>query len=44
MKVLKSYETPEMEVVEMELQGFLCESGSNAENAEMEGGEEGDDL
>ena len=44
MKVLKFYEAPEMELVEMELEGFLCGSGSNADNAEMEGGEEGDDL
>jgi len=43
-KEFKFYESPVMEIVEAELEGFLCASGSNAENAGAEGGEEGEDL
>ena len=35
-KELKFYETPVMEIVETELEGFLCES-TNAEGIEEEG-------
>ena len=38
MKDLKMYEAPACEVEEMELQGFLCASGSNG-GAENVGGE-----
>jgi hypothetical protein len=34
-KVLKMYETPSVEVVELEVEGFLCAS-TNAENADVE--------
>ena len=37
-KVMKVYETPAVEIVEMELQGIVCASfeGSNDENTEVE--------
>ena len=34
-KVLKMYETPAVEIVELEVEGFLCAS-TNADNAEVE--------
>ena len=44
-KDLKWYESPVMEVVDVEVEGqLLAGSGTNAENADMEGGEEGGDL
>jgi len=36
-KVLKMYETPAVEIVELEVEGFLCASGgSNDENFPVE--------
>ena len=35
MKTLKFYETPEVEIVDIEVEGFLCTSG-NAEGIEEE--------
>ena len=35
-KILKFYETPAVEIIETQLEGFLCASGSNAENVESE--------
>ena len=44
-KVLKMYEAPAVEIVELEVEAqILAGSGTNAENADMEGGEEGGDL
>ena len=44
-KVFKMYEAPAVEIVELEVEGqLLAGSGTNAENADMEGGEEGEDL
>ena len=44
-KVLKMYEAPAVEIVELEAEAqILAGSGTNAENADMEGGEEGGDL
>ena len=37
-KVLKWYESPVMEAVELEVEGFLCASGSNGD-AENVGGD-----
>ena len=36
-KVLKWYETPTVEIVELEVEGFLCASGeTNAEGIDVE--------
>ena len=36
-KVMKVYETPEVEIVEMELQGIVCASeGTNADGFDVE--------
>lgn len=44
-KVLKFYVSPAVDTVEMEFEAqILAGSGTNAENADMEGGEAGDDL
>ena len=43
-KELKFYAAPACEVVELKLQSMLCGSPTNAENAEMETPEEGEDL
>ena len=40
---LLCYEAPEMEIVDLELNGILCTS-TNAENVDIEGGEDGGDL
>ena len=45
-KVLKFYEAPAVDTVEAEFESQILagSGGTNAENADMEGGEAGDDL